>query len=929
MQKYLKIAVMAALAGMAQPAFATADRDSAEVRIAYGSQSGRMVTSAVSTVSGDELVNVNSASVGNALTGKLAGLTLLQQSGQPGYDFSISNLYMRGRTTYASGQNMLVFVDGFESTIDNLTAAEIESVSLLKDASALAIYGARGANGVLLVTTKRGMDSKPDIKVRLQTGLQTMLKTADPVDSYTYASLYNQACKNDGVTEVYGEKALTAYKEGTDGYLYPNVNWKKEMLRKVAPISVADLSFRGGNKIVKYYVLLSAANNSGFFKGTDFKKDESANASYTTVNVRSNIDINIGRRFSTAFSFGGQIGSRAFPGGGTSAYKLFNSMYATAPNAFPVYNPDGSFGGNASQTNPVGELLYRGVYKENNRTFQLVFTPKLDLGFITEGLSVSASVAYSNNMCESSTKSRNYTRYSLTKTADGYEYTPYGTDEPLEAGEGFKDDWSRVNAKCSLDYSRRFGKHSVDATAFALVDNYRQYSVRANTRYVNFAGRVTYSYAGKYIAEFSASDTGCDDYAKGHRFGFFPAGSAGWVISEEPWLKNFRNVNYLKLRASAGLVGNNQNSAGRYLFDESYAWTGSYLLGTGGSASSSFGVTTIPNIDLSWEKETIYNVGIDAELFGALTVNADVFTQTRTGIVDQATGTIPGFVGASFGGMLPYMNVGKVRNSGFELTADWHQKKSDDMQWHIGAGVWFARNEIKEMGEPTRVYEYQYRRGHAVGTPFVLVADGYWKQEDFNADGSIVDGLPVPQYGTVRPGDIKYIDQNNDGIIDSNDGVPVGYSYIPEWNFTLNGGLKWKRFELEVMFQGVAGRDIYLSGNTAYSFQDNASASQLAKDSWTPENTDASYPRLSLSNFSNNYRTSTFWKRSGSYLRLKNLYLAYNLPTRAAGHAMCLYVNGTNLFTINASGVISDPESSSLITYPLTRTVSVGMKFTF
>lgn len=315
--------------------------------------------SAADYVSGDELINVNSASVGNALTGKLAGLTLLQQSGQPGYDFSISNLYMRGRTTYASGQNMLVFVDGFESTIDNLTAAEIESASLLKDASALAIYGARGANGVLLVTTKRGMDPAADIKVRLQTGLQTMLKTADPVDSYTYASLYNQACKNDGVAEVYGEKALTAYKNGTDGYLYPNVNSKKEMPARSLRF-LWQTSFRGGNKIVKYYVLLSAANNSGFFKGTDFKKDESANASYTTVNVRSNIDINIGRRFSTAFSFGGQIGSRSFPGGGTSAYKLFNSMYATAPNAFPVYNPDGSFGGNASQTNPVGELFLQG-----------------------------------------------------------------------------------------------------------------------------------------------------------------------------------------------------------------------------------------------------------------------------------------------------------------------------------------------------------------------------------------------------------------------------------------------------------------------------------------------------------------------------------------------------------------------------------------
>lgn len=928
---HLLVTLLAALASLSHAqTLSQGDRDTSAVHIAYGTEPQWLVTSSVSSVSGDELLKTTAATAGNALSGKLPGLTLMQQTGQPGYDFSISNLYMRGRSTYTSGQTMLVFVDGFESTLDNVSAAEIESVSLLKDAAALAIYGARGANGVLLVNTKRGIDSKPVIKVRLQTGLQTMLKFAEPVDSYTYASLYNQACINDGIAPKYDDAALAAYRDGTDPYLHPDVNWRREMLRAVAPLSQADLSFRGGNRIVKYYVLLSASDNSGFFKGTDIRKDESANAGYTTVNVRSNIDISISRRFSAAFSFGGQIGTRSFPGGGTSSYKLFNSMYATAPNAFPVYNPDGSFGGNAVQTNPVGELLHRGVYKENNRTFQIIFTPKYELDFITPGLSLNASVAYSNNMSESSTKTRNYVRYSLSKTADGeWAYTPYGTEAPLESAEGFNSDWSRINAKASLDWSRTFGKHLVEASTFALLDNYRQYSVRADTKYVNFAGRATYAYDRRYIAEMVVSSTGCDDYAEGHRFGFFPALSLGWVISGENWMRNASWVDFLKLRASAGLTGNNRNSAGRYLYDESYAWTGSYLFGTGSSTSSAFGVTLIPNPELTWEKETVLNFGIDAKLFGGLSVNADIFSRTRRGIVDQAEATTPGFVGSSYGGILPYLNAGTVRNRGFELSAEWRRCTAAGFEWFAGTGLWFARNTILEMGEPSRAYDYQYRKGHPVGTPFVLVADGWWKESDFDADGNIIAGLPVPQYGTVRPGDIKYVDQNNDGVIDSNDGVPVGYSYVPEWNFTFSGGFRWGNLELEIMFQGVGNRDIYLSGNTVWSFQDNASASSLATDSWSPANPDASYPRLSLTNFSNNYRTSTFWKRNGSYLRLKNLYLAYDIPLKKGLDGMTVYLNGTNLFTISALHGFVDPESSSLVTYPLTRVCSIGMKFSF
>lgn len=907
-----------------------AAQDSLKTAVAYGFCPEWERTAAISTVSGEELARTTSANVGNALQGRLPGLTLLQQSAEPGYDFDIGNLYLRGRTTWSSDQKMLVFVDGFESPIENLSVGEIESVTLLKDAAALALYGMRGANGVLLVTTRRGTESKPDIRATVQSGIQTAMSVMEPVDSYTYAKLYNLACINDGLAPAYGEDALEAYRNGTDSYLYPDVNWKSEMMRTVAPLTRADLSFRGGSRAVKYFVLLGMTNNQGLYKGTDPKRKENSNAFYNSLNIRSNIDVDFSRIFSASFNFGGSVGDRSVPGGGSSSYRIFNSMYSTAPNAFPVYNPDGSFGGSASQTNPVGELLHRGVYRENSRAFQLIFTPKLALDFITEGLSLNASVAYGNYVADTSVKTRNYARFALSRTPEGeYLYTPYGTEAPLEAGEGFRTDWSRFNFRTSVDYARSFGRHDVTATAFFLTDSYREYGLRSDVRYVNFAARATYSYDRRYVVELSASETGCDDYAPGHRFGLFPALSAGWILSNESWAKSAEWIDYLKIRASAGMVGNNQNASGRYLYDEAYSWTGSYLFGTGSSASSAFGATVIRNPDLSWEREYVVNAGFDAVLFKNLHLAFDCFGKQRRGIVSQASATTPGFVGASYSGMLPYMNVGKVRNRGFELSADWEQS-SAVLDWNVGASVWYAANEILDMGESVRQYGYQYRRGHPVGTPFVPVAEGLYAPSDFNADGTLADGLPVPQYGEVRPGDIKYADWNGDGVVDSNDGAPVGYSTLPEWNFSLRAGLKWKGLEIQALFNGVANRDIYLGGSTTWSFQNNSSASPLARDSWTEENPGASYPRLSITRFDNNFRTSTFWRRNGSFFRLKDLYVGYDIPGRAGKPgSVCVYADATNLFTISALKGIADPESNSLVTYPLVRTVSLGLKLKF
>lgn len=907
-----------------------AQNDSTLVNIGYVTQPQWMRTAAISSISNDELTRTTASTAVNSLQGLLPGLTMMRQSGQPGYDFSIEDIYMRGRTTYNSGQKILVFIDGFESSAESLSASEIESVTLLKDASALAIYGSRGANGVLLITTKRGLESKPDIRVRIQSGIQSSLKMPGTVDSYTYASLYNQACVNDGLQPAYSQEALEHYRTMDQQYLYPNVNWRNDLLRKVAPISLADLSFRGGNRIVKYYVHLGVADTRGFFKGTDSKKDINSNSDYTSVNVRSNIDIRLSKRFTVAFNFGGKIGSKSFPGGGASSYSIFNSMYRVAPNAFPVHNPDGTYGGNASQTNPVGELLGRGVYKDLNRSFQIVFTPKLDLDFITKGLNLNASVAYSNYMSETSTKKSNYARYSLSTDSEGnYIYTPFGTDEPLEAGEGFNTDWSRINVKAALEYARTFGNHDIMAEAFALLDNYREYTSRPKTRYANFALRATYSYKRKYIAEATVSYCGCDDYAPGHRFSVYPALSLGWNLTEEPWLKNSRAVNRLKLRLSAGMTGNNQNPNGKYLFSETYASTGSYLFGTGSSSTTAFGTVSVANPELAPEKEYVFNAGIDAKLFQGLYATLDVFTKTRKGIVSQAEATTPGFVGSSDKNSLPWVNAGTVRNSGFELALDWRTSASGDIDWSVGAGVWYARNTIVEMGEATRAYDYQYRKGHPVGTPFVLVAEGLYDERDFETDGTLKNGLAVPQFGQVRPGDIRYNDRNGDKVIDSNDAVPFGYSDVPEWNFTLSGSFRWKHLNIELMFQGTANRDLWLSGNSVWSFYDNGSASVLSKDSWTSENRDASYPRLSTTNFSNNYRTSTFWRKSGSYLRLKNLYISYDFPINRFLKDISLYLNGTDLFTIDSLGGFADPESSSPVTYPLSRTVSLGLKFTF
>lgn len=908
--------------------------DTTMVDIAYGKQAEWKRTSAISTIYGEDLLKTTSPSIGNSLHGRIPGLTILQQSGEPGYDFNISNIYARGQSSYMGNQNILVFVDGFEAPLDRLTATEIESISFLKDASALALYGMRGANGVLLVTTKKGMVSAPQINIRLQTGIQRPTFFSNPINAYDYARLYNQARTNDGLAPVYSQSDIESYKNGNDPYFYPNVNWKEQIIRDSAPLSLAELSFRGGSSIAKYYVMMNLLQNSGFYNGTDNKRKENSNAYYASFNFRSNLDIEVNKNLLASLYFSGSVGDHSIPGGGNSAYNIISSIWATPPNAFPVYNPDGSYGGNNNFTNPVGNILSRGLYKENSRTFQVISNLKYDLSNLIKGLSATAGVAYNNFVADSSPKTSNYARYALSRNSeDEIVYTQYGTDAPLEAAEGFRTDWSRSNLKMQVDYSRLFGDHGIDINTLALSDIYSVYNVRHDMKYLNFAGRFTYTYQRKYIAELSMAYTGTDNFAPGKRFGLFPAVSAGWIISNEDFIKDNDLINYLKLRASYGTVGNDMMGAERFLFDQTYSGKGSYLFGTGSSASGGFGSDMLSNYNIAWEKKNTMNIGVDAILSNHLSIVIDYFNEQRKDILAQPYATVPGFLGASWGNLLPYMNVGKVQNQGFELIVRYDRNVENEFKYFVEPSVWYARNKIVNRDEEVKLFDYLYQRGHPVGKPFVLVADGLYQENDFDADGNLNGSLPVPQFGSVKPGDIKYVDQNEDGVIDSNDVFPVGYSNVPEWNYALGLGLTWKRFDMEALLHGVANRDIFLNGPSVYSFTNNGTASELALNSWTPENTSADYPRLSTTSFDHNYRRSTFWKRNGSYLRIKNIQIGYTLPTSVSNTLklsnIYIYTNGVNLLTINGIDGIADPEPSGLLTYPLAKSYNVGLKIDF
>ncbi|CAL1516338.1 TonB-dependent receptor [Chitinophaga sp. MM2321] len=892
----------------------------AAVHIAYGSQPAWMVTGALSTVKGTELQKSFNTNLANTLFGRLPGLTVMQGSSEPGANSPA--LYGRGVNTFgAAGHNLLVIVDGYESTFEQLTTDEIESVSFLKDASATALYGSRAANGVLLITTKRGKEGPLEVTFSTQQGFTNAIGLPKFSNSYDYARLYNEALVNDGKTALYTENDLQAYKTGSDPYFHPDVNWYKQTLRNTAPISNYNLNFNGGSSTVRYFVALNAMNSQGLYIKAGNENEESTNSKFSRYNFRSNVDINITKRLTAYVTLGGTVEDKANPAGNTTG-GLFDLMAAIPPNAFPVYNPDGSFGGNARFTNPLGNMLQTGSYTSNGRSLQSAIKLTQQLDMVTPGLSASLAFSSNNFFTSYSNKSKQYERFSISKQGNDTVYTKFGQETSLTGDESQSDQWRNYALQGFLDYNRSFGQHDISTM---LMYNQDVYEISGNNlpyKHINAGGRFTYANSRKYIAELSLSYMGSENFPKGNRFGYFPAVSAGWIASEEAFLKESTVFSYLKIRASYGLVGNDKIGGQRFMFDQLYPFGASPHFGTGNTGTAGLAEGTPANTGVTWEKEKKMNFGLEATIAKRLQVTLDIFKQDRYHILAQPNLTVPQYVGVD----LPTTNVGKVNNQGFEAMLRYNSNPAKNLQWFVETGAWYAKNKIVYNSESVQLNTYLYQTGRAVNQPFGLEAIGFFKDEQD------ITASPKQIFTPVQPGDIKYKDQNGDNVIDQNDAYPIGKTALPTLTYTLHTGFQFKGFDLDALFQGVSGNTIYLGANYQ-AFQNNGPVSPMALGRWTPETAaTATYPRLSSQNNLNNYRYSSFWQRNGSFIKLRSLEVGYTLPPNTLSkihiNMLRVFINGTNLFSIDGIDGNIDPETLS-VGYPAVRTLSAGTRIRF
>ena len=883
------------------------------------------VTGAVSRIGGDELTDFYTSNVVNTLFGRIPGLTVQEVGAEPGADTPTLN--SRGVGTFGSGTGLFVVIDGFASTLDffsRLTPGEIESVELLKDATATAIYGNRAANGVLVVKTRHGDVSSPlKIDFGVKVGFQQPLRLPEWLGSYDYATLYNEALANEGQSPMYQNDALDAYAAGDSPLLYPDVDWYNEVFRSSSPIYVYNLSASGGINSVRYFVHFNGVNNYGLLRNPMPTNDFAKRQSFSRYNFRTNVDVILSRRLTASIILGGSVEDKTTPGVSESTSSIIDLAANVPPNAFPVLASEGKLGGNATFANPIGEMTERGYISYNGRTAQaaLRLTEKLD--FITQGLSISGAVSFNNYYKAYSNKTRSYARYTPVQDSSGeISFTQIGEDTELGGDESQSYQWRNIVANAFINYDRVFDrKHYLKAM---LRYDYDEYTVSSETlpyQNVGMAGQLSYSYDRRYIGEFTFGYHGTGNFAPGQRFGFFPAGGISWVISEESFLKDSNVVNHLKLRATYGLVGNSDIGGARWMYNQYYNWNGYYLFGDQYSQSDTYLEGTKANPYVTWEKARKLNIGLEARLFDYLYFTFDYFREHRYDILTTPDANVPSYVGFS----RPSMNLGIVDNNGFEAVLGYN-RTAGEFRYKVEASAWYAHNNVVYNSEAPQIYDYLYSTGHIVGQPFAYEAIGFFRdQED-------IDSSPTQVWGEVFPGDIKYKDQNEDGVINEEDKYPIGYTSRPELTLALDLQFQYKGFDLQMLFQGAVNRTVYLDGRQFQAFQNNGKISTFALGRWTPETADtATYPRLATTGNENNYQYSSFWQRNGNFLKLRYLSFGYTFSSPAMKKAnvdgLRLYLSGTNLFSLDYMQGFCDPEVLS--GYPAVRTLSLGVDLKF
>ena len=912
------------------------------VVVAYGQQRKESVVASITTIEPEKLKVGTSRSLSNNLAGTVAGVLAVQRSGEPGNDNS--TFWIRGISTFQStGGSPLVLVDGIERDINNIDPEEIESFSVLKDAAASAVYGVRGANGVILINTKRGKIGKPSVTIKAEFAGTSPVKLPDYIGAADYMQLLDDILVDEGRSPMYTER-IARTRTGYDPDLYPDVNWIDAISKDWASNQRVTAEVSGGNNILTYSLVAAFYNEQGILT-RDPSREWDPSIKLQRYNVRSNVDINITRTTKFRVNIGGYLQDRNSTSQDISL--IWTRAFRATPFGFPTRYSSGEIPVK-TESNVWAMATQMGYKRRSESKIETLFSLEQDLKFLTPGLRIKGTFSFDRYSSGTVTRSTSPDTYNPAtgRNEDGSLILSRLTTGSNTLGHSVSGSYGnkRLYLELAVNYDRTFAdKHAIYGLLLFNRSNYDN-GDKLPYRNQGLAGRVAYTYDNRYVAEFNFGYNGSENFAPGKRYGFFPSGAIGWVISEEPFMASAKHVlSNLKIRASYGQTGNASLSGRRFAYLSTitddydtlnmYYWGVESGYGVTGMAEGEFGVP-----DLTWEKVNKADLGIEIGLFdGVVDLQFDVFDERRNNIFMERT-SIPltaGFIKS------PWQNFGKVKNQGAELALNVRKQIGRDFFFNIMGTFTYAHNEIVEMDEPASVVgTNRARTGHPVGQLFGYIDEGLYTDEDFIdvSAGTLRPDLPMCTLGAVRPGDIKYKDVNEDGQIDVYDQCAIGGTENPEIVYGFGLSFVWRNLDFGVLFQGTGRTWRILSSNILPGQNSGELFNVFSnyQDRWTVDNPsqDVFYPRLSFGPNAVNSQPSTWWLKDMSFLRLKNLEIGYSLPKRIAERTFIngarVFVRGTNLLTFSKFK-LWDPELATGDggKYPAMMSISAGLEFKF
>ena len=908
------------------------DYSSEKVNYGFGlQQTNAESTGAVSTVYAENIDKSSAFSIGNSLYGNVLGLTTMQSTGVVWEQ--MPSMYIRGLKTLNGNNGILLVVDGLErdnnwQALKYITPEEVESVSVLRDAAALALYGYRGVNGVVNIVTKRGKYDTREINFSYDHAFNYMTRKPELADAYTYASALNEALTNDGKQVRYSQNELNAFKNGTSPYLYPNVNWWEEVFRDRGASDIATLSFRGGSTKMRYYTMMNLQNNRGFIKNFDTNADYSTQEKYSKANFRTNLDIDLSPKTKMQANIMGILNEFSRPGMGSD--NLISKLYQLPSAAFPIRTESGLWGGNTTwgeNWNPVALTEGRAYSKGHTRGLYADMSLRQDLSSLTKGLGASVRIGYDNlaSYWENHTKGYKYGMASVASWENGLpiagEEITGGKDTEMSGDSKLDWQYRAFNLQMNVDWQRQFGVHSLYSM---LLYTYKYDNAKGinNTFYRQNAGWYThYGFKNRYFADFTLMASASNLLAPDHRWNVSPTVGLAWLISNEKFMQSQNVVDFLKLRASFGML-NTDNIPGNGYWNETVGGGNGYPINNNFGGDGGWHEGRLASVNGTTEKAYKYNAGVDATLFKGLTLTVDGFYERRSDIWVSSDGQNSAVLGASGS----YVNTGIVDSWGTEIGANYY-KKMGNVELNLGGTFTYNRSKIIEMLEEPAAYDYTRSTGNPVGQIFGLQAIGYF------VDQADIDNSLPQQFGPVKAGDIKYKDMNGDKVINSDDRVAMGYnSTCPEIYYSFSLGLEWKGLGFSAQFQGVGNYTAILSGTYYRPLVDNTTISNYVyRNRWTPETPNARFPRLTTETVDNNLQTSSLWLADRSFLKLRNCEVYYKLPSSWLNRFWVknakVYVRGVDLLCFDSIDQL-DPEAMNN-SYPATRSIHVGLSVGF